>query len=341
MTQSQHMPACAGLVSAILLSTGLAFSAVAGLAGAAVAFAAPAQAADQFRYVSVNGSNANNCRLANPCRTLQRGINQTPVGGELRILDSGRYGKRGRIRKSLTISGNGNTVFVANGIVIDDADAVVVLRRLVLDGHGTAVSGIEIRAATAVHVEGCVVQHFANEGIFLNQASAHLYVTDTISRHNPFGALVVDGTGADVKLTVDNARLEHSKVGGVSGNGLRVVGNVDAAVNRTVFAGNGNNGLSCQAGPRVSVTRSVAENNGGSGYLLLADCDGTLSSSSARGNGSGLSVISGVARISDSVFVNNSTGIRNNNGTVLTRENNTVSGNTNDVDGSLTALAPL
>jgi hypothetical protein len=51
-----------------------------------------ASAADNTRYVGITGNNANPCTLVQPCRSLQRGINVTPAGGELQILDSGSYG---------------------------------------------------------------------------------------------------------------------------------------------------------------------------------------------------------------------------------------------------------
>ena len=83
----------------------LALAACATLAG-------PAPAADNTRYVSIAGKNTNPCTLAQPCKTLQRGIGLTPAGGELRILDSGFYGNNANIKKSLTITGNGHTVYL-------------------------------------------------------------------------------------------------------------------------------------------------------------------------------------------------------------------------------------
>jgi hypothetical protein len=97
---------------------------MAGAACLVVVFAIGAQVADKVRYVSVTGSDANKCTLAAPCRNLGRGINRTPVDGELRVLDSGDYGTNAKINKSMTLSGNGHTIVVANGIVIDNAVAV-------------------------------------------------------------------------------------------------------------------------------------------------------------------------------------------------------------------------
>ena len=52
-----------------------------------VVWSTPVAAADNIRYVSTTGNNANTCTLSAPCRSLQRGINVTPANGELRILN--------------------------------------------------------------------------------------------------------------------------------------------------------------------------------------------------------------------------------------------------------------
>jgi hypothetical protein len=104
----------------------------------AAACSLAAQAADNTRYVSITGSNSNACSLAAPCRTLQRGINKTPTGGELRILDSGSYGNNAQVNKSMTIFGNGNTVYLNSPLTIGGGslDHVVTLRGLVLNSQG-------------------------------------------------------------------------------------------------------------------------------------------------------------------------------------------------------------
>lgn len=135
------------------------------VACATAAYSSAAQAVDNTRYISITGNDASDCTLAAPCRNLPRGKNSTPAGGELRILDSGDYGNSGTVNKSLTISGNGNTVFLRNPIIIDNANAVVTLRGLTLNGQGTIANGISIVAAAVVHIENCVVHNFSQDGI--------------------------------------------------------------------------------------------------------------------------------------------------------------------------------
>lgn len=93
-----------------------------------------ASAAVVIRYVSVTGSNANPCTLAQPCRALQRAINKTPARSEVHILDSGFYGNNASINRSITIVGNGHTVSLGVPITIDGANAVVTIRNLTLAG---------------------------------------------------------------------------------------------------------------------------------------------------------------------------------------------------------------
>jgi len=305
---------------------------LAGLAGTAVAFAAAAQAADNIRYVSTAGSNANNCKLATPCRSLQRGINRTPVGGELRILDSGDYGANGNIQKSLTISGNGHTIFVGNGIVIDNADAVVVLRRLALDGQGTVGEGINIDAATAVHIEHCVIRNFTS-GILAGAANAAVFILDSISRDNKAAGLFF----FNVVGTIDNSRFENNGVFGIQVSGGRTT------IHRSTVSANGGDGVVVTTnGTQLGILSTVSAQNGGSGFRATTGAGMTVDSSMALGNAdAGLDVSStgnSSARISLSTFIGNGIGI-DNGGTVETRGNSTVRSNTTDFAGN--ALTPI
>ena len=305
-----------------------------GVACATVAIATAAQAG-HVRYISTTGSNANPCTLAKPCKTLQRGINRTPVRGELRILASGDYGSNGNIGKSITISGNGNTVTIINPITVNKASATVVLRGLALNGRASADHGIRIIAARTVHVERCVVYGFPGRGI-RDQSAGNLFILDSIFRNNGNQGLSIFASGA-VTVTVDNSRFENNQGGmQIGSNG----GSIDVAINRTVVAGNTGDGIEVTSGARVIITRTVAAHNSGAGYATSTGSQLTIESSAAHNNTNGLVANANTnTRISASVFVNNVTGINNNGGTVLTRGNNTASGNTNaDTVGTLIAL---
>jgi hypothetical protein len=290
-----------------------------------------AQAADNTRYVSITGKNANPCTLAQPCKTLQRGIAMTPAGGEVQILESGFYGNLANINKSLTITGNGNTVYLGGVLTINNAGATVTLRNLVLDGQGTVAIGISIAAATAVHIERCLVHRFAGDGINATASGVVVNILDSISRDNGNIGFNIVGAGAS-QVTIDNSRFEKNAGAGVGIQSGR------AAISRSIASRN-LHGIFAQGGT-ISVVSSTSAYNVSTGFGASAGGAITIESSVSHGNVIGVLANSGnTIRISNSTIANNTTGITN-NGTVETRENNTVRGNGANVAGS-NALTPI
>ena len=278
------------------------------------------------RFVASSGNDANACTRAAPCRTLQRGINVTPVGGELVVLDSASYGSAATILQSITISADGVSATLLNpgGVTIGGAGIVVALRGLHLNGGVAGRSGILIEDAAAVHIENCVVEGFGEDGILLDSGSnAKLFVIDSVARDNGGDGLHVIGTATMARLTVDNSRFENN-----AGDGLDVEG-IESAITRTVISANGSDGIE-QTGGRMNVTWTEAASNGGNGFVVTVSGAMTVDSSVARGNTSnGLLLGSGStsATVSNSVFTDNAIGIANAGMTLLTRENNTIAGN--------------
>ncbi len=136
------------------------------------------------------------------------------------------------------------------------------------------------------------------------------------------------------RLTIDNSRFENN------GFGISVGGGI-ATIHRSIASGNANSGISSTDNSvAVTLTSSVTAQNG-IGIFVVSGSTLAMESSLAHGNGDGLLVSNGsTARISNSTFTNNTTGI-NNAGTVETRQNNTVRGNTTNVVGALTPLGAL
>jgi hypothetical protein len=294
-----------------------------------------ASAADNTRYVSITGNNANACTLAAPCRILQRGINVTPAGGELQILDSGSYGVNATINKSLTISGNGHTVYLGNPVTVDQAGIVVALRGLVLDGQGVILHGINIVDAATVHVERCVTHGFTSQGIVSTATEVEVFVLDSISRDNGgSGFNLFNSTGLQ-RVTIDNSRFANNGANGV------IIQSGRAAISRSIASGNVSDGIvSHIAEVTVAVRDTTAAYNGNNGFTVRGPM--TVDSSLAYGNLRGLSVSNlagSLARVSNSTFTANGTGLSISvGGTLQTRQNNIVEGNTNDVSGTLTPI---
>jgi hypothetical protein len=314
----------------------MAFKMAFGLAATGLAgFATFAQAANNVRYVSTRGANANPCTLAKPCRTLQRGINATPAGAELRVLDSGFYGANANVHKSITISGNGNTVLLDSPIVILKAAATVTLRGLTLNGSTNI--GIQAFIAAAVHIERCVVHCFTMHGITSGGNIDRLTVTDSVVRDNGMRGLYVFQTS---QVSIERSRFENN-----DDAGLYIQSSSHASVSRSLVTGNRGHGVVVNGG-RVTATHTTAAHNASAGYTVLNGGQLALVSSVVQShrNGSpqgiGLVMQSGsTAVISNSTFSDNINGVVVNSGTtVFTRGNNTFFGNISNVIGSLTPL---
>jgi hypothetical protein len=291
-----------------------------------------AQAADNTRYIGIAGNNANPCTLAQPCRSLQKAIGVTLAGGEIQILDSGFYGNNATINKSLTITGNGHTVYLGAVLTINKADAVVALRGLVLNGQGTIAEGIRITTAAAVHIERCVVHNFTSHGIVATAPDVKVFVLDSIVRDNGGHGFTISGAGAS-HVTIDNSRVENNH-----GTGVLVSGGL-AAIHRSTVSRHVSQGIFVDGGSAVSVTSTMSVENP-TGFFVKSGSTLTMESSLAHGNGTGLFVTGSTARISNSTFTENTIGI-NNSGVVETRQNNTVRGNTTDVNGALTPIGGI
>lgn len=174
-----------------------------------LAISAGAAHADNISFVSTAGSDANACTSAAPCRTLQRAIDVTSEGGEVRIVDSGLFGNRTRIRKSLTIVGGGNTVLLGNPIVVRAAGAVVALRGLTLNGRGKFVTGIFVEEAATVHIEDCLIHGFGFNGILVESGDIQVFVIDTTVRDSDTGLGVRTGN----LVRISNSTVTANGVG--------------------------------------------------------------------------------------------------------------------------------
>src|SRR5262245_29194111 len=83
--------------------------------------AGPAQAQPARVFVAAQGSDANPCTFALPCRTFQRGHDVVAAGGEIDVLDPAGYGAL-TITKAISIQGHdfaGITVPSGTGITIN------------------------------------------------------------------------------------------------------------------------------------------------------------------------------------------------------------------------------
>jgi hypothetical protein len=128
----------------------------AGLTLAAVLFAAPALAQNARTFGSGHGSDANDCKLATPCRTFAAAYALTNAGGEIDVLDPAGYGPLTITRAvSIINDGVGTSALIAPvggaGITINaGVNDAVSLRGLTIDGQGNGSTGINSTPAHRV-----------------------------------------------------------------------------------------------------------------------------------------------------------------------------------------------
>jgi hypothetical protein len=179
--------------------------------------ALPAQAQLFRAYLSQNGSDANACTLAAPCRLLPAALNAVAAGGQIWILDSANFNTSTvNVTKSVSISAlpGQNGSLVATGgtpaMVVNAPGATVSLRNLVFTdnvlNHGT--EGLKITSALSVSVENCQFVDLNLDSLVAINNSAFVHVADSTFR-NVNGWSVASWNGPNINVT--NARMQHTE----------------------------------------------------------------------------------------------------------------------------------
>jgi hypothetical protein len=121
-------------------------------------------------------------------------------------------------------------------------------------------------------------------------------------------------------------------------DGIRIEStNTEVFVSDTIARGNGFSGFSASTnGARMTIDNSRFENNGTDGIFVQGSAETMITRVIAAGNASnGI-----INRNNNSVFTQNSVGLRNIAGILESRVNNTVRANTADDVGTITPLPP-
>jgi len=178
-------------------------------AALATALFLPASQAQLFRaYLSIEGSDANPCTLAQPCRLLPAAIAAVAADGEIWMLDSANYNSGPvTVNKSVTIlavpGALGSVVALGgNAVQITSAGLYVTLRNLnILPFPSNANNiGVALYGASSVLVQGCNVTGFsAGYGVrSLGGAGRHATIVDSVFRHNLVAVSFEDGASGSV-----------------------------------------------------------------------------------------------------------------------------------------------
>ena len=265
-------------------------------------------------FVASTGSDANPCSRTAPCRTFGAALTQTASGGEIVALDSGGYGAV-VISQAVTIvaaPGIQASISPSSGAAITvnaGPSDVVVLRNLYLNGQG-ATYGILYLAAAALHVENLVINGFTGYGITMSLATAaELYVADTIVRNTGGSGIYLYSDSGTANVSIVRARLENNY------HGVEAVSNVRVSVKDTIASGNAAHGFLANAFSQpveINLEGCVASGNGGFGIFSTIGIGDTA-----------------IVRVSNCSVTGNTTGVSaDSGGSILSRGNNTVEGNT-------------
>jgi hypothetical protein len=256
-------------------------------------------------WVSGVGDDANPCSRTAPCKTFPGAISKTAAGGVISVLDPGGFGGV-TITKSITLDGSaglgGILASGTNGITINAAGAVVILRNLDINGIGSGLNGVGIIAAQDVYVENSKVYGFTGRGISDERSSGRLFLSDvTISANGTAGIGAASAAPNRVTVTGTRVRLERN------GNaGLIVANGAVATFADSVLSGNVNFG---------------AYTSGSGTQLDLESCISSV-------NGTGVQAVSGaVIRLSNTTVSGNSTGLYAPGGSIDSYGNNRIAGN--------------
>jgi len=253
-----------------------------------LAASAPAQALNTKSYVSNTGNDANNCAsVATACASFQHAQNQTTPGGEITVVNTGSYGAVTFSQSvHITNDGAGEASIIAPasiGLLISaGVGDVISVRGLVIDGQFNGFAGILISAASAVHIQNCVIRNFQAMGAFgielLGTKNAQLFVSDTIIFNNGSnvgsGGLLIEPSGTlnSFNVVLDRINLENNVVG-LLVNGSQSTGNgAHVIIRDSVVSGNASDGIRALSAPGkapafVLVEHTTSVNNAGTGIL--------------------------------------------------------------------------
>jgi hypothetical protein len=275
-----------------------------------LALAAMANAQATRTWVSGVGDDVNPCSRTAPCKTFAGAISKTAKDGEISTLDPGGFGTL-TITKSITVNGGGGgqgygsvlSALAPQGFLINITDAADVrktvrLNWLDINGASSGTDGIRFIAGNALHIENTNIDGMTGDGVDVNFGAAsvaELYMRNVSIRNCVGNGVILQATavGGVVGASLENVSMNNN------GDGFEAGARVVASLNNCTISTN--NGVGA-AGIRVNGTGA----------------DVNINSCTLSYNTSGVRVDSGIARVSNTTFAGNSTGMHNVGGTLKT-----------------------
>lgn len=291
-------------------------------------------------YVAASGSDAGQCKLKSPCRSIARALKMFSTRGTVTIIEDGDYASFSIPASLESSKPNAITVEAAPGVsahIRDDVTTLinigaggknagsqdeVVLRGLHIDAGNSI--GISCTGIRVLYIESCFISGFS-AGISFN-ARGRLFLKDTMLRENA-KAVVVGSVNGSAIILIDHCRLEDNGT-----TGLDIHSGADVFMRDSIIANSARYGVNCSAETENKPASLFMENSSitGGAYNCVGLCE--------DGIGVHVGVGSGVAtvRLSNSTITQNKTGVQvEQNGSVFSYKNNRISGNATDVSGTL------
>jgi hypothetical protein len=274
--------------------------------------------------VSLTGSDAASCAVADPCRSFTAAIAATNDGGEVIALSSAGYGPF-TVNQSVSIISPAGihaalTATSGSAITINGSGINVVLRNLWINALG-AVTGIDLMAAHQLHVEGCSISNFVRAVYVETAADTYLSIEDSYIRMNNLGVYVLP-TGGVTRMTVDKCRIENNAFYGF--NLSPGTGTVADSIIRESLVTSNSEGLYFSPSALGMGSTNVE------GCAFVHNADTALTGGGANK----------IIRVSQSYIANNGTGLSSSGGDDLRSfGNNRLAGN--GTDGAFTSTIAL
>lgn len=281
----------------------------------------PANAQASRTWVSGVGDDVNPCSRTAPCKTFAGAISKTAAEGEINCLDPGGFGAV-TITKSITIDCNGTygsiLASATNGVNINGANILVVLRNLSISGNFTGLVGINFISGLSLELDNVTVYRFNSgnaSGIRFapNTANAILRVNNSLFSINGIspstgGGIVVAPAGGNAIVVINNTKFENNSVGI---NATSTSGAITMTVQDSSIGNSRGFGINATAGSPIN---------------LLVDRTGI--SNSIGGIGLNASGGNAFVRVNNSIITGNSTGVAASGGATLrSYKNNAINGN--------------
>jgi hypothetical protein len=261
-------------------------------------------------WVSGVGDDANPCSRTAPCKTYAGAISKTAAGGEISTLDPGGFGAI-NITKSITIQGTGTLASMlnsgTNGVIVNGAGIIVVLRDLSINGAGTTlgVNGVRVIQGAKLIMERVNVQNQSNHCVTVENNATTMLTDVTLSNCAGIGfSASPTSPPQSSKHMLNNVRIIQN------GSGITMSNGATGHINNCVISHNTNAGLTSTQNFGVTTVNVYNTEISANGTGIIA------------GNGGS------VTRIAETRIFNNTTGFTfSGGGQILTFGDNHIGGN--------------